>query len=309
MRSRSLSDRALHQRTLSGAAGQPTLALSAGEAAFAARRQPLRRFGAVPAMTRQRLLAIAACGLWAAAAPAWALFGDDEARQQIKELRAANAERFETQSRAQLDLANQIEQLRGELARLRGQLETVNYEIETAKKRQQDFYVDLDGRLRRIEAPPAEAPAGEAPEGDSGAASAPAAPAASAASKADPADDARAYEAALNQFKAGKYKEAAAAFAAFVSERQASDLAPSAQYWLGNSYYGLRDCKKAIAAHKVVVALWSEHARAPDALLNIAACQEELGESKAARQTLEEIVKQHKGTPAAEVAAKRLKKK
>ncbi len=250
---------------------------------------------------RRLAFALAAAGALAGAAPAWALFDDDEARRQIAEMRARNNERFDTQSKAQIDLANQIEQLKGEVARLRGQVETLTYELETAKKRQQDFYIDLDGRLRKIEtAPPVQA----APAAD------PAAPAAAAPRKAgDPAEEGRAYEAALNQFKAGKYKESAAAFETFVREHADSDLAPSAQYWLGNSYYGQRECRKAIEAQKVVVARWGSHPKAADALLNIASCQQELGDAKTAKQTLEQLIAKYPGTPAADTAGKRLKKK
>jgi tol-pal system protein YbgF len=251
--------------------------------------------------------ALASVGLLAST-QAWALFDDDEARRQIKELRTQNSERFDTQSRAQLDLANQIESLKGEVARLRGQVESLTYELETAKKRQQDFYVDLDERLRKIEpaggavtAPPAHATAGAAgkPAGD----------AAEAKKPADPAEEAKAYEAALNQFKAGKYKESAAAFAAFVKHHPDSDLAPSAQYWLGNSHYGLRDCKKAIEAQKVVVSRWGDHPKAPDAMLNMSTCQQELGDAKGARQTLEMLVSKYPGSSAAATASQRLKKK
>ncbi len=253
-------------------------------------------------MTLRRIaLALAATCAVAGAAPAWALFGDDEARQQVNDLRIRTNERFDNQSKAQLELANQIEQLKAEVARLRGQVETLTYELETTKKRQQDFYIDLDGRLRKFETAPQGAPGATAPAGDG------AAPA--TARKADPAEEARSYEAALNQFKAGKYKESAAAFDAFVKAYPESDLAPSAQYWLGNSYYGQRDCKKAVEAQKVVVARWGSHPKAADAMLNMSTCQQELGEAKAARQTLEMLVAKYPGTSAAETASKRLKKK
>jgi tol-pal system protein YbgF len=252
---------------------------------------------------RRIALALAATCAVAGAAPAWALFGDDEARQQVNDLRIRTNERFDNQSKAQLELANQIEQLKAEVARLRGQVETLTYELETTKKRQQDFYIDLDGRVRRFEtaatqkaADEAAAPAAEAP---------PPAP----AKKSDPAEEARVYEAALNQFKAGKYKESATAFEAFVKAYPDSDLAPSAQYWLGNSHYGQRECKKAIEAQKVVVARWGTHPKAADAMLNMATCQQELGDAKTAKQTLEQLVARYPGTPAADTAGKRLKKK
>lgn len=251
---------------------------------------------------RRIALALAATCAVAGAAPAWALFDDDEARRQIIELRTRNNERFDTQSKAQLDLANQIEALKSEVARLRGQVETLTYELDTAKKRQQDFYIDLDGRLRKFETAAAEA----RPSAD---AAAPAGAQPAAKKAADPAEEARAYEAALNLFKTGKYKESAAAFDAFVKDHPDSDLAPSAQYWLGNSHYGLRDCKKAIDAQKQVISRWGSHPKAADAMLNMASCQQELGDAKVARQTLEMLIAKYPGTPAAEAAAKRLKKK
>ena len=250
---------------------------------------------------RRIAAALAATCALAGAAPAWALFDDDEARRQIAELRTRSNERFDTQSKAQIELANQIEQLKSEMAQLRGQVETLNYELETAKKRQQDFYIDLDGRLRKFETVATDAAPGTGAP--------PAAAGQPPVKKADPAEEASAYEAALNLFKAGKYKESAAAFDAFVKNHPDSDLAPSAQYWLGNSYYGLRDCKKAIDAQKVVVARWSSHPKAADALLNIATCQQELGDAKAAKQTLEMVVGKYPGSAAATTASQRLKKK
>lgn len=253
-----------------------------------------------PTHQRLALTLVAACAL-SATAPAWALFDDDEARRQIAELRKSSNERFDTQSRAQLDLANQIESLKSEVARLRGQVETLTYELDTTKKRQQDFYIDLDERVRKFE-PGTTVPVAAKP----GDAATPGQPAAK--KPADPAEEARSYEAALNLFKAGKYKESAVAFDAFVKNHPESDLAPSAQYWLGNSYYGQRDCKKAIEAQKLVVSRWGSHAKAPDAMLNISTCQQELSDAKGAKQTLEMLASKYPGTPSGDAAAKRLKK-
>src|SRR5258706_15985857 len=52
-----------------------------------------------------------------------------------------------------LELNNQIEELKGELARLRGQIEVLNNQIATVDKKQRDFYLDIDSRLRRLEQP------------------------------------------------------------------------------------------------------------------------------------------------------------
>jgi tol-pal system protein YbgF len=225
------------------------------------------------------------------------MFDDDEARRQISDLTIKTNERFDTTSKAQFDLVNQIQALRDESAKLRGQVETLTYELESAKKRQQDFYIDLDGRLRKLEPQPvAEAAPGEEPK-------APVKP------SADPSAESHDYEAALNYFKANKLKEAAAAFESFSKNYPDSTLAPSAQYWLGNAHYALRDCKKAIDAQKVVLAKWPNHAKAPDAMVNIATCQLELGDAKGAKGTLETVLIKYPDSAAATTARQRLKKK
>lgn len=248
-----------------------------------------------------RLAVLLAC---MAAQPAHAaLFDDDEARRQIKDLTTQTNERFETQSKAQFELANQIQALREENARLRGQVETLSYELDAAKKRQQDFYVDLDGRLRKLEPQPGAATDGSAaPAGD------PAKPAEPAAKPVDPAAETRDYEAALNLFRGNKIKEAAGAFDAFLRAYPDSTLAPNAQYWLGNAQFTLRDCKKAVDSYRVVVTKWPQHPKAPDALVGIASCQQDTGDAKGAKATLETVLAKYPGTPAATTARQRLKK-
>lgn len=88
-----------------------------------------------------------------------------------------------------------------------------------------------------------------------------------------------------------------------------SELLPSAQYWIGNAYYAMRDYKSAIAAQQKVVKLWPDNPKAPDALLNIASSQAELGESAAARESLRALVKKYPSSSAAEQAKQRLAQK
>src|SRR5574343_1140695 len=187
-------------------------------------------------------IALLIAALGAAQAQA-GVFDDTEARRQIADQRAKTEARFDQQAKAQLDLASQIQRQAEEIARLRGQIETLSYELETAKKRQQDFYLDLDTRLRKFESAGVAANNASDPAGTTGQ---PARPA------GDPARESQEYEAALNQFKAAKYKEAAAGFGAFVQKYPDSTLAPNAQYWLGNAWYAQRDCQKAIEAQSVV---------------------------------------------------------
>lgn len=250
-----------------------------------------------------RLLRIAAflmAGLAATAARA-GMFDDDEARRQIADHRIKTEARFDQQAKAQLDLASQIQRQSEEIARLRGQIETLNYELETAKKRQQDFYLDLDTRLRKVESgalTPAPMAAVNPENGQK-----------PAATSIDPARESQDYEAALNQFKAAKYKEAAVAFGAFVLKYPDSQLAPNAQYWLGNAWYAQRDCKKAIEAQSIVTTKYVDSPKAADAWLAIATCQQEMNNPLGAKRSLETIIAKYPTAPAAEAAQQRLKKK
>lgn len=227
------------------------------------------------------------------------VFDDDEARRQINNLTVKTNERLDTSAKAQFELANQIQALREESARLRGQVETLAYELESAKKRQQDFYIDLDGRLRKIETTPQISET--KPSDDKSAAS--------RATASDSAAEGRDYEAALNLFKANKLKESATAFESFTKSYPESMMAPSAQYWLGNAYYALHDCKKSIDAQKFLLNKWPNHAKAPDAMINISTCQQELGDVKAAKATLETVLAKYPDSSAASIAKQRLKKK
>ena len=283
-----------------------------------------------PRSSSVRALAAALILAALAAAPARAaLFDDDEARKRIEATnqRLAQVQKqledriaaLETQLKSQglVEIFNQIELLKADTARMRGQFEVLAHEQEETQKRQRDLYIDLDTRLRKLEAgtpPPAAAPGtpaapatGAAP-GASGAAPpaavapaptaavapvtvpvppvAAAAPARPGAGPADATAEQRAYDAALDLFKSGNFGGAVGAFTAFTKTYPKSPLAPSAQYWIGNAHFAQRDYRGAITAQRQLVATYPDSQKVPDALLNIATAQFELGDGAAARRTL-----------------------
>ena len=253
---------------------------------------------------KRRATALLAAVLLAANGGAHAIFDDDVARAQIQELRRQvetaaklveeRLGRLETKAddrRALIELASQIETLRGEIARLRGQLEVIQNRVETADKRGKDLYVDIDTRLRKLEQAK-EAAAADKPAAETG----------------PPAAETRAYEAALNQFKLGNYPLAVSAFQGFLVTYPSSRLAPSAQYWIGNAYFAQRDYKQAIGAQQKVLSAWPDDAKAPDALLNIASSQDALGDRRGAARTLEDLLAKYPASPAAASAKQRLKR-
>lgn len=253
------------------------------------------------------------------------LFGGDdvarrdiaEQRKQIEALSQRLARMEETlqglaSANPALELAQQLEIVRQEVKQLRGQVEVLGHETQMAAKRQRDMYVDLDTRLRRLEEPAATgaAPAGTATPGTASAAPTAASPAAATAGPAatTPATEAegRAYEAAQGQRRIGNYQGAITAFQAFIDQYPKSVLAPRAQYWIGDSYYNLRDFKRSIEAQQKLIANYPGTASVPDALLNMASSQIELGDVPGARRTLDGIVTRYPTSDAAQKAKRRL---
>ncbi len=277
------------------------------------------------------------------------LFDDEGARRQIaaqqtlvEELRGqgqALEARLGTLeetlgSQSLLELHSRMESLRLDLNRLQGQIEVLLNQNESMQKRQKDFYVDLDTRLRRIEetgsgGTMAPAPhASESPGDEPAVAAAPEGEpepdaAATVAGVAVPSDSMPApvgpaspvtggingndvYDTAYDLFKAGRYKEAVSGFSKFVKDYPESALAPSAQYWIGNSYYALRDFKNAIGAQEKLIKNYPNSTKIPDAMLNMASSQQETDQKAAARKTLENIIARYPESDAAEKARRRL---
>lgn len=237
--------------------------------------------------------------------PALALFGDDEARKAIIELRqrvdinrqaaeAANARTVEeareaeaTTRRSILDLANQIEQLRGEVARLRGQNEQLAREVSELQRQQRDVQSNVDERLRKVE------PVQVSVDGQSFA--------------AQPAEK-QEFEAALEALRRSEFDAASQGFAGLMRRYPDSGYTAAALYWLGNADYARRDYKGAIEAHRRLVRTFPGHARVPEALLGVANSQMELKDNQGAKRTLEDLVKAHPQSEAAVAARERLKR-
>jgi tol-pal system protein YbgF len=230
------------------------------------------------------------------------LFKDEELYKRASQLEAQRAAdqkrtdqiesrvdaRAEQQGKVLIDLTQQIESLKGEIAKLRGQIEVLANDIENAQKRQKDFYTDLDARVRKLEPPPAPTP-GQPP-------------------KPPTPEEQKAYEAGLNLVKTSNFRGAIDAFGGFLRTYPNSQLAPSAQYWIGNSQFALRDYKAAITAQQRVVEVWPEDAKAPDALLNISSAYTELKDVKSARATIEDLIKRYPQSDAAKTGAERIKR-
>ncbi|SFE13649.1 tol-pal system protein YbgF [Nitrosomonas sp. Nm166] len=274
-----------------------------------------------------------------------ALFGDDEAREQISALRKqvnemeARIAKMEQalNSQALLELYAQVETLGLELGKLNGQIEMLSNDNGLLQNRQRDFYIDLDNRLRQIEQPDKRTPSSQTspksspqsmvtPPPEEQAVAPPVAgiaesilteetvamvqPDAGSVSAVEllppsPIENS-AYKEAFNLFKDGDYANAIAQFENFLENYPQSSLAPGAAYWVGNARYALRDYKAAIDAQRRLINKYPDSLKAPDAYLNIATSQHEMGDNKASKHTLEDLVAKYPHSEAAKKAKQRL---
>ena len=253
----------------------------------------------------KRLLATV-CMLVAAGSASAGLFDDEEARRAILDLRqrvdAVKQDKVETDRkitdevqratdesaqlrRSILDLQNQLEATRTEIAKLRGQNEQLARDLSEYQRKQKDASSALDERLRKFEPLPVSVDGKDF--------------------LAEPAEK-REYEANLATFRKGDFAAASNGFVDFLSRNPQTGYKASALFWLGNAQYANKDCKSAVVNFRNLIAMAPTHVRAPDALLTIANCQAEGKDTKAARKTLEELISTYPTTDAANAAKDRL---
>ncbi|MDO4905979.1 MAG: tol-pal system protein YbgF [Lautropia sp.] len=254
--------------------------------------------------------ALLAAGLLLASPPAHALFGDNEARQAVLDLRAkvdtlqrdmlrqlnelSNRQneieqrlgRLESAQKAGLARQNEIDQLRQEVAQLRGQLEETLNELQNQQRTQQDLSADVDSRLKRFE------PVEVTIDGKQ--------------FTVEQAEK-RQFDAALSRFRKSEFKAAVQAFQEFIKAYPESPYLPTAMYWQGGAQYAQSSYKTAISTLQSMIQRYPDSGRVPDALLLIGNAQADSGNPKNARATFQRIGKEYPGTPAANSARERLK--
>ena len=230
-----------------------------------------------------------------------ALFEDDDARRAILDLR----QKFETSQqrsteemrkgvdenlqlrRNLLNLSNQIEALRTEMATLRGQNEQLTRGVGDIQRVQKEVTQGVEDRLRKVE------PGKVSIDGRE--------------FLAEPVEK-QEFESALAILRKGDFSAAQNNFTAFAKRYPQSGYKPSVLFWMANAQYALRDYKSAIVTFRSLISSDPDHIRAPESLLSMANCQVELKDLKSVRKTLEELTSTYPQSEAASVAKERLSK-
>lgn len=249
-----------------------------------------------------RSLAFVAALVWMAPASA-GLFDDEEARRAILDLRqrieassqaleqkmAVESKRSNEEDaqlrRSLIELQNQLETVKVDLAKLRGQNEQMARDLAEVQRKQKDDAQAFGDRLRKLE------PAKVTFDGRE--------------FTAEPVEK-RDFETAMAIFRKGEFANSEVAFVDFINRYPQSGYRPSAMFWLGNAQYATKDYKDALVNFRNLVAQTPDHLRVPEAMLAIANCQLEIKETKGARKTLEDLIAHHPSTEAAAAAKERL---
>ncbi len=228
-----------------------------------------------------------------------ALFEDEEARKAILDLRgrltqaeerarasgAKADEQLQSMRRSLLEMNNQVEALRAEMAQLRGNNEQLQREVAELQRKQRDIGQTVDDRLRKVEPQKVTLDGVEF--------------------NADP-EEKRQFDEALALLRAGDFDKSSQALSTFMRRWPASGYTPAARFWQGNALYGKRDYKEAIGVFRAFLIASPEHPRAPEAMLAVANSQAEMKDNKAARKTLEELLKTYPKSEAAVAGKERM---
>lgn len=224
------------------------------------------------------------------------------------------------------DILQQLNTLSNEIRELRGEIEVQGHRIDELRKRQRNLYADLDRRLREIEVAgqvrePAEEAGADAEQAADAADTEAADVAVQAALEAstggsdaeqqgerDPEAERKAYDAAFQLLREGRYEEAAEAFRQFLEDFPDGPYADNARYWLGESRYVTRNFTPALEAFRQVVENHPGSAKVPDARLKMGYTLYEMARYDEAREVLQSVIEQHPDSAVARLAEERLVK-
>lgn len=223
--------------------------------------------------------------------------------QQLSAMRSGN-----------LDLLNQVGGLKTEVQSLRAQIEELQQQMEQQKQSGRTQYLDLDGRLNRLESGAASPSAVPGPT-----AIVPPSPQVPSVQDTPPrvygdaatlgksVDERSAYNTAFDALKAGRYAESARMLQSFLDAYPNGAYAPNAMYWLGESYYVTQNYALAQEQFQTLLDRYPTHDKAAGALLKVGLCQYGLRQLDAAESTLGKVVARYPGSEAARTADDRLR--
>jgi tol-pal system protein YbgF len=169
----------------------------------------------------------------------------------------------------QADLVTKMTDLSGNLQNLNSQLESSQQQMTQLSQKLDDLQADLDRRMGVL----------------SGQVTGTSTPAST-----NPADI---YKLAYNDYQGGKFDLALVGFRNFVSQFPHSDLAPQAQFYIGDSEFARKNWLDASSAYDKVVQMYPKSDFEPKALYKRGLALQAMNRSEDAKECFKRLLKEH----------------
>lgn len=115
------------------------------------------------------------------------------------------------------------------------------------------------------------------------------------------------YKTSYNDYLKGNYDLAISGFQEYVKKFPRTELAGNAQYWIGESFYSLKDYERAVLEFDKIVKDYPESSKIPSALLKKSYAYFKLEKNDEAKKLLQEVVTKHPLSAEARLAEEKLK--
>jgi len=233
-----------------------------------------------------------------------------------------------TKSGRLLDVLSRINQLEVENRQLRGEIEVLTHDLKSLKHRQRELYIDVDGRMRKIElkttgttsssalssgsnssstsTPPGP---GSRPGPGGGPKGSPPVTAVGDSGYTPPTPNERQmYQRAFGQLRGNRYKRAIISFRAFLKKHPKGALSDNAQYWLAEALLVSRKYKSAIAEFNKLIKNFPKSPKVVSSKVKVGYAYYELRQTKKARRILRAVIKNYPNSSPAALAKMHLKR-
>jgi len=207
----------------------------------------------------------------------------DEQAQRSKALQDALDQLSRAARKSGADLAVDLEKAQNDVTALRGQIEVLQHRLDAVEKAQADAQKALDAAGQLVAQQKKAQDAAE-----------------------HPSDRAAIYALGRQKLEAGQTQRARELFEEFLQKFSKDELAPNAQYWLGETYYAEKKWNEAIVEFQKVIKDFKGSDKVPDALVKIGMSFQAQGDCQNALLFFEETLQSHKIAPAAKIAKEHL---
>ncbi len=206
-----------------------------------------------------------------------------EQAQRSKALQEALDQLSRAARKSGADLAVDQEKAQNDITALRGQIEVLQHRLDAIEKAQADAQKQLDASNQVAALQKKVLDAAE-----------------------HPTDRAAIYALARQKLEQGLTQRARELFQDFLQRFPKDELAPNAQYWLGETYYAEKKWNEAIVEFQKVLKEHRSSDKVPDAFLKIGMSFQAQGDCHNALLFYEEVMQSHKSSPSAKVARERV---